>query len=374
MNESNIKKLLKDLGCLGLAAESRIQREENFNIISILRKAHDERYLHSRLIAAILDPSAPHKSGMQFLEIFLRNIDSKLTFSDRGLEISPNYVNGGEKDDIDIFIRDGKNAIVIENKIYSHDSNHPDKGQLEKVYENALSNGYSPKSIEVYYLTLDGHKPSTESTDTCHQYPDLASKVKCISYGENLINWLSGCLEKTDNNTFVKKVIMQYLKIIQKLTGNSSTVEERERLAEIIGESEDNLLGAKFLIENQIHVFWTMLFSFWKELTEALITRHYQIVDNIKNETITYFIHEKSKDGFALKCKNSNMDEVIIYCKPEQPLSFSINGKEHIILINDKDLRLSQFTDDTTFRLLLKENRTEVIKEIIKTIEKNIHS
>jgi hypothetical protein len=65
-----------------------------------------------------------------------------------------------------------KRAVIIENKIYASDSNHENEGQLEKYYRIIIEEEKIPEdNIEVYYLSLDGHEPSTESVSTNNKYP-----------------------------------------------------------------------------------------------------------------------------------------------------------------------------------------------------------
>lgn len=369
--ETTIIPLLQELSLLEKDSERRLHREESFNIISILRKPHDERYLHSRFIASLIDSKAPH-GRQDFLQTFLEEIHSRFRFSPASLSITPNYYDGCEKNDIDIYIRDCENAIIIENKIYSKDSNHENKGQLEKLYENVLKDGYDKENIEIYYLTLDGHSPSPESVSKSGMYPDLKDKVLKLTYAETIINWLNICLKKVENNNLMKEIIMQYLKIVEKLTGSESSVDERIRLMEIIGETDSNIDGARFIIKNQVHVFWHMLFFFWKELTDKLIEQGYCINQNIENDVITNFIHERRNDGdgkFQLKC-NKNSMEIIVRCLQNQVLQYSVKGNGFCdFLFKEGELRLSDFTSDPTFRLLSKAYRTAIIEEIIATLE-----
>lgn len=69
MNITGITGLLREINVLVKQVKERQQNNEFFNIISVLRKPHDERYLHSRLIVSLIDPKAPHGHNTLFLKL-----------------------------------------------------------------------------------------------------------------------------------------------------------------------------------------------------------------------------------------------------------------------------------------------------------------
>lgn len=118
--------------------------------------------------------------------------------------------------------------VIIENKIYASDSNHENEGQLEKYYRIIIEEEKIPEdNIEVYYLSLDGHEPSTESVSTSNKYPKLCEKVQCISYPNEIVRWLQGCMPFVYDKPFQRETIIQYIKLIDDMTNNVD-IEERE--------------------------------------------------------------------------------------------------------------------------------------------------
>lgn len=81
-----------------------------------------------------------------------------------------------EKHRIDILIKDGKRAIIIENKLGAGDQPQ----QLASYYERLSKDGYI---VDVIYLTPYGHSPSDDSKG------DIKD-VKILSYEMHILPWL----------------------------------------------------------------------------------------------------------------------------------------------------------------------------------------
>ncbi len=289
---NNVDFLLKQVNILRLKQLERQDKEEKFNLFSILRNERDEEKLHSRFISVLLDPKAPHKMGNTFLRLFLRVVKSDMQVDDTEISVNPNFLNPSEYKDIDIFIRKGnESAVIIENKIDAKDCNHEGEGQLEKYYREAIEEGFSKDKINIYYLTLDQHEPSEESVSTSKKYPELAEKVQCISYGSEIIEWLKECAKESYAKPILRETINQYINLLQKMTNNESSISERIELMNIVGKNSDNLESAMFLINNFKHIKWHTICDFWKELSDALVLAGYTITGRIENELINDAVH-----------------------------------------------------------------------------------
>ncbi len=170
---SNLTYLLKELALIQKEYDFKRAQEEQFNIFSVLHKEHDERRLHSRFIAALLDPHGSHELGVAFLEQFIALLNevlgegtpaSKIILDESQVVVYPEAWNKSEYKNIDILLLDkkSKKAVIIENKINAGDSITEAGGQLYRYYEYALNTERIPdQNIYLYYLTLDGHAPST---------------------------------------------------------------------------------------------------------------------------------------------------------------------------------------------------------------------
>ena len=189
---------------------------ENFNIFSVMRMESDEVKTHSRIIAELLNPKGSHSQGSIFLKLFFAEIKELSRIEDFDFEnakvlveehiglINEDYTKGGY---IDIVIKDNNNQIVIENKIYAVDQ----FGQLLR-YKN-----HYPKR-KLLYLTLDCKEPSNESKGNLV----LNTDFHCISYENNILDWLNKCHKETIEQPMLREMIKQYINLIKKLTNKAT--------------------------------------------------------------------------------------------------------------------------------------------------------
>lgn len=176
----NLNYLLKEIGILNSKYKHEDKDKEIFNIFDSMMKRTDERYLHSKFISILLDPTASHKAKDKFLKLFLNITGIEVSYDLDSLCTYPNERDSHEYKNMDILVIDRKNksAVIIENKIYAEDSNHEQEGQLEKYYRIVLKEEKIPEdNIHVVYLSLDRKGPSEESVWTSKKFPKLAEKV-----------------------------------------------------------------------------------------------------------------------------------------------------------------------------------------------------
>lgn len=282
-------------------------------MFTVLRKESDEVYLHSRFLSALLDPNGSHRLGTLFLNSFLDRIGSDFDYYEKSLEVYPNNQNRSEYKEIDICFIDrvAKKAVMVENKIYHEDTNHEDKGQLENYYGKLLEEDKIPEDgIEVYYLTLDGHEPSENSVKLSGKYPKLQDKVKCISYSVEILEWLRNIVKECYNKPSLRESIIQYIKIVENMTNNDISIDERKEITSLIGMNEDNLMSAKLLIDNFNHVKWHTIYDFYIELETELQCRGFEILHKPEEKDITNLVHGgpiKRKVDLELTVRKGNV-------------------------------------------------------------------
>ena len=99
----------------------------SYNVFDVLGLSTSEVGLHSAILASLLMPRG-HGAGRQFLEAFLkipcldlpnRFLDPEKTVVEKEKYIGP--VTDTEGGRIDLYLTDGKNYLIIENKIYAAD-------------------------------------------------------------------------------------------------------------------------------------------------------------------------------------------------------------------------------------------------------------
>jgi len=210
----------------------RLKNGEHFNLFSVLNAERQENNTHSNFIGELLNPMGCHLKGTAFLEEFVKIINkssnnavanfkaekanliiekfiSNLVIDDK----NPINSRGGR---IDILLQDGNLNIAIENKIDAGDQKH----QIAR-YRNYKK----PKTI-VYYLTLTGKDTDEYSSASLTAGIDYY----CISYTNEIQDWLKQCLLITEDQPILHSNIKQYLFLIQKLTNTLNTKNEQELL------------------------------------------------------------------------------------------------------------------------------------------------
>ena len=405
MNEkiNCLRNFLEKLDVIRKKYEDIEAQKDLFNVFSAMFNTSDEVNLHSQFIYSLLNFKTANE--YYYLDTFLRTIDSKFKYSRDSLEIHK------ELHDIDILLIDKttKNAVIVENKIYASDSNHPDEGQLEKYYRIVIEDEKIPEdSIEVFYLSLDGHKPSSESTSTSMKYTKLCEKVQCISYPNEIRNWLQSCMRFVYDKPFQRETILQYIKLIDDMTNNVD-IEEQIEIKKLIGESKGNMESAKLLIDNVNHLHWHTIADFWNGLADALEKHGYEVTQKPTDENYDDIVsnnsRKKKNTALTIICNTSNLFNITIeedyeddgwcyfgvekeknipkqYVQVFKTLVANNNHYENnedwviwrysSIHDTDKDFNSWDIYNDATFNLIDDNYRQRITSEIINDIDKFI--
>lgn len=203
-----------------------VGRREPFNVFSVLFKDEKKNYeeeLHTPFLHALLDYKKPEDDARENLKDFLQHVRVK------DFELGSVKVEQ-ERYFIDILITNGKQAVIIENKPGAQDR---DK-QLWRYYKTLEDHGYS--DIHLLYLTLDGHDPSDNSVG------DLDRKlIKCISY-KDIIPWLEHCQKRAYDEPELRESLIQYLRLVRKLTGTDFRRKYMNELKELCLEDNNFVL------------------------------------------------------------------------------------------------------------------------------------
>ena len=171
---------------------------------------------HSSYLANLLDTNGKHFQGNLFLKNFIEELKLYDTLQNSKAIHNFDYNNctvateehnetAEAKGLMDIVLKDGKHAIIIENKTGTKDHN----GQLVK-YKDFIENVEDYKDLEDYiilYLTPHGEVP----TDIKAQNdPNIVP----ISYIDDVKNCMQNSLENISNKK-LKDIITQYIDAIQ---------------------------------------------------------------------------------------------------------------------------------------------------------------
>ena len=223
----------------------------DLNVFTILRSAHEEVALHSRFIAFLLDPNGAHGQGDLFLRLFMEECghpDFKIKTTES--QVRCEYQN------IDIYITDGSNHVIIENKVWAKDQWRQIERYIEIISgegggidqnqevvnsgqeatdENRLDDDESENNdILVIYLSLDKPTPTGDSLggwgvegnylvrgDQRCMYKNLHYRP-LKNNGEpdkGIWTWLSKSHNQIRNITNLSVAITQYREVIDKLYG-----------------------------------------------------------------------------------------------------------------------------------------------------------
>ncbi|MCY3728917.1 MAG: PD-(D/E)XK nuclease family protein [Nitrospira sp.] len=227
-------------------------RRKPFNVFSVLRRESDEVNLHSRFLHALLDYRKSPEAERENLKDFLQHV-AENEFEEKRATVER------EGDHIDILITNKakKQAIGIENKIYSEDQYR----QLER-YHNTLKRDY--RDVHLLYLTLHGDEPSEDSVG------GLDPKTyKTISYKDDLLLWLERCQKRAYDEPALRESVAQYRQLVRKLTSTDLTEAYMSELKQLLLQ-DNNLVLAHTLIEATTEVHIELLKKLWDEIDSEL--------------------------------------------------------------------------------------------------------
>jgi len=371
---NDLEVLLENIEEIKQKHEVLNQREaKGFNVFSLLLKAGDEDNLHTKFLYDLLNPQGSHHQGTLFLELFLAELK---------LEISSSSLVGfREKYHIDILLKSSTNAILIENKIYSHDHS----SQLSRYVKKMRREGYKKKQITLIYLTLFGHAPTEQK---------MQKSVTIVSYRKDIVNWLNACIVKTENIPILRETLKQYLNLVKELTHQSTEkgfmldtknfLLKENNLQKVIA-LEEAIVEAK--IEVQLDFWHTLLakliphyaFSFYNLNKDSSlrhsVRRYYKLQKNAKDYGIKYQIDENTYFFVELR-KNlyygfEFIDENLIEEKQREALSVTHWNEESELIYwkyPEKRLNFDSFNHQNIFDLLDDELKEQDIEKISSEI------
>ena len=219
---------------------------ENYNLFNVLGIYQDE-LSHSAIIGDLLNAKGKHGQKDTFLKLFLEELPSFDEDSEQfrvlnnfKSESSKVYIerhigkvdfDKGEGGRIDILINDGKNNIIIENKVWAGDQ-----------YLQLVRYNNQDKNAPILYLTLDGKEPSNDSKD----YLILGKEFICLSYKVEIVRWLENCIREMANKPIIRESLNQYLVLVKQLTHQSSNNIMKD-IVNLIFNNNTNFESAKLV-------------------------------------------------------------------------------------------------------------------------------
>lgn len=294
--------------------EEKKKRGDNFNVFSVLGLQTSEVRLHSALIAELLSAEGGHGLGDKFMKAFLdvlnKHYEEPFYFDTKTAKVIVEHIIGSLSEDaesggrIDLFIQD-KNGqtIIIENKIDAGDQYR----QMSRYNKYATDDLRLTKDqVKLLYLTKKGDKPSDESLGTGN------IDYTCISYREDILEWLDRCLALSALYPIVRETIRQYITTLNNILSIMGN-ENNEKIIETLLASESNLSTALAIMHSGlkkriIDEFLEKLHTLAKEENLEFDTRpSFSNLAPRTYATVDFWLKDYPRAVFSLQ---QNMEEV----------------------------------------------------------------
>lgn len=319
----------------------RIRKEkgENYNLFQVINMTSDETRVHSALISDLLNPHGRHQMNNVFLQSFVDRLNEqthrKLSFTYENVKVECEKYIGPKTDTsggrLDLYITDGRNHIVIENKIYATDQ----ENQLLR-YHNYLKQ-FKDGDTMLLYLSLDGEVHDIEKT-TGGEDIDFFT----ISYDEFILNWLEDCCKIAHDKPMIREGIRHYRNLIKILTHQMES--EKNELIELIKANPQYICFLPKYKDAIKEIEIGLYTDFWTKLETAFKKHKYLPV-------------QQSYDGYkyALDKNHVRMYHESNKCK-YQSIEFIVNdfGKYRLMFRVEVDWR-------TYYGLLIRDNNNKMI-------------
>ena len=161
---------------------------ENFNLFSVFGIERREIYV-CKMIGDLLSPQGRHGVGSVFIKKFFEQEKfAAFNITDSELEtatvVCEKSTSEGRR--IDFVIQTASWIIPIEAKIDAEDQPNQCADYFFEIEDRAKI--YGIKSSKIYYLTLDGRRPSPNSMGKLTD-----SQVDTLTWKENILAWLEDC-------------------------------------------------------------------------------------------------------------------------------------------------------------------------------------
>lgn len=282
---SNLQLLIEKVATqLKFSRDMREKSGRNFNVFNLCQVDHYET-IHSRIIAAFLDPNGDHGCGDMFLARFLRLKQVKefidkikldlgsSSFKDAVVTTEEVYENGR----CDIVIHWRGFGIVIENKIYAYDQ----PKQLSRYFDDIRLHFETPC---ILYLTLDGHAATQDSS--------CGVDYACISYKDEIAQWLTESAQMAFDKPYIRESLLQYRDLVKTLTATGRDKKMKEEVVKHITASCDNFLAAceikDSLQEARVEIARKIMCALEKELKnrrefDGYVLSHNDLYDFVKD-------------------------------------------------------------------------------------------
>jgi hypothetical protein len=352
---AELDKLIQDHSA-NLAAQ-RARGVNDFNPFLIVRNMQEEEGLHSRFLHHLLDPHGDHGQG----DLFIRNFFDVCGLQDLNWTEVRSF---REYRNIDIYIRDNDNHVIIENKVYAGDQ----ETQIERYINTIIDENPDTESIHenitVIYLSLDKPFPSIISLGSMKLkdgnilHNGLPITLKSIHYKNEIYRWVEKCFEEVYNITNLSIGLRQYLDVLERL--NNTYEEKLMNIYEYIknkeGENKYEIIrNMRSVSESFEEVRSEMMREFFSEFENQLNTKLNTIEDRQWEIAIEGDL--STSCGFPFRIYDKNIPENKVFFALEFAKKNYINPFVGIVR-KDKSIDLSQIKMDSEIEKITKDYKS----------------
>lgn len=272
-----------------------------------------------RLLASLIEPNGLHCLGIEPLKIFLKCINVNKKYSDSMLSNAMVETEELISDNrrVDIVIHIDNDVIPIEVKLYAKDQD----AQLCDYfnYYKSIDEDTDKDIDKIYYLTIDGKKPSKSSVGNLKK-----ENYSCISFFKEIYSFLSDLenLSMGAENDLIK-IIKDFKEVISNLKSDEENMEKIIKKITKCFEDNNNQVENEFLqiVKYSDKIWDEIRFLTLKNSIEKQSNNKYLLKREIEN---------KGKLDFDTHCKYAITYDgrEVAYLAIEQNLYIVIKDKE----------------------------------------------
>lgn len=285
-----------------------------FNVFTALGIEQKE-VRHSALLAALLNPSGFHGMSDCFLKEFLHRIDFENFPTEDAIVRTEEVIRGGRRLDISIVSKDGKQKIVIENKIYTEDHDNQLSAYLRDLE--------TKESYKLIYLTLNGDEPTED-------IGKQKEEIICLSYKNDILEMLENVSSASNMLPHpVLEIIRQYILTIKKITNQGVDRKMDEALMKLLLEG-DNFKTAETMYNQLNDIKVSVLTNFLKDFKQEFekynrkVTVVYKAEGSLENSARGYASSKANNDKEFLNLSFQILENKTFY------ITFSPDGDAYI--------------------------------------------
>ncbi len=251
--------------------ELSLNIDSSFTVFSALG-IEELELKHCRIIHELLDPEGQHGMGSTFLDSFFRMVLGRDTDEHGFTRVYAEYGfrENGNSGRMDLYIETSTFHYPIEVKINASDQERQLSRYIRYVAEKSHGN------FLIYYLTLDGRKPSAKSIADLDG--EQMKKIRLLSFERHILPWLRDCEDKASKSLSTRNAIRHYITLIEKLTMKQKEEDLQgvlmNSVEEVIGLSGQYFSAARIIASHLDNVRRAKMKDVFRRIHEHMVASH----------------------------------------------------------------------------------------------------